>query len=210
MYPFLPSSAMSGYGQNQNMYNQPQGGYNQPQGGYNQPPQGGYNQGPGGQYNRPPAPGGGSAVQQLTVPILIGAAGCLIVVIGAFLGWSSAELMGETESTKGTEGDGLYTLLASGLAGVLLLAGLGMKNIKIAAASLLPTLITAVFAVLNVISPDRAVRAEAEDEGLPSDQVDAFLETIDISAGVGIWMTLIGMLVALAVGGYVASKARTV
>ncbi|KRV50060.1 hypothetical protein AQ490_17735 [Wenjunlia vitaminophila] len=142
------------------------------------------------------------------VPILVGLVGSALVVIGSFLGWSTAEIMGETESTGGMKGDGLFTLLASGLAGVLLIAGMAMKNTKVAASSLLPTLITLVFAVLNFINPDRAVRAEAEDEGVPSEQVDQLLEPFDITAGVGLWFVLIGVLLALGGGAVAAMKAR--
>ncbi|WP_129840910.1 hypothetical protein [Streptomyces sp. RFCAC02] len=159
------------------------------------------------QYPAAPSatPAGGAAGQQRNL-LIAAIIGSLVVVLGSVLAWSSSSEL--DASTRGTEGDGLYTLIASLIAAALLVVALLRKNVLFATVSIVANLVSLVFAVLNVISPDRAVRAEGESEGVSSEQIDAVLDAIDISAGAGIWLALLGSVVGVAAAAVVTLQAR--
>lgn len=188
---FLASAGMSGYGQQQPP------AYNNPQ----QP--GGYNQGP---YTPPPAgPVAPALPQQIHIAGIVGGA---LALLGSVLAWASVDIEGTTETVKGTEVDGLWTLLLSIAVVGLFAAGMVTKKVVLSAAGAAGGLLVLVFAAINIFNPERAVRAKLEDEGAPADQIDAIIEIIDISAGFGIYLVVIGALGAIVAGGIAATKLK--
>jgi hypothetical protein len=65
-----------------------------------------------------------------------------------------------------------------------------------------------VIGVLNLASPDRTLRAEGEDEGATAEELDAVLEAFDVSAGIGVYLVLLGAVLAAAATGFAFAKLR--
>ncbi|RMI43860.1 hypothetical protein [Streptomyces triticirhizae] len=171
--------------------------------GYGQQQPAAYNQGP---YTPPPAaPLAPALPQQIHIAGIVGSA---LAALGSILAWASGEAEGVSGSTKGLEGDGLWTLLLSIVAIGLFAAGMATKKVVLSAAAAAPALIVLVFGFLNFLDPERVVRAEAEGEGIPSEMMDEFLNSIEISAGFGIYLVLLGALGGLAAGAFAATKLK--
>jgi hypothetical protein len=145
--------------------------------------------------------------------LIAGIVGSALAFIGSFLAWTSAELEGDTTTVRATEGDGIFTAITAAVAIALFVVGMVRKNDKIAAISVLPSLITLVIGVLNFLDPERLARADVESdpatEGASSEEIDAFLEAIEFSTGVGLYVVLIGTVAALVAGVMSGLKART-
>lgn len=106
----------------------------------------------------------------------------------------------------------MFTLITSILAIAAFVTGMVKRNNKIAAFSLVPSLVTLVFAVLNFLDPKRLARSYAEDQvdaEVTSEQLDQFLEGYDFSTAFGLYLVIIGVLAALAGGVMTAMKARS-
>ncbi|UGQ14439.1 Trp biosynthesis-associated membrane protein [Yinghuangia sp. ASG 101] len=137
-----------------------------------------------------------------------GAAGGLLVLIGSFLAWVKAEAGGESETVKGMDGDGVFTLIAGIAAIALFLAGVFMQKAIVSAIGAAPGVIALIFAVLNFADTERLVKAKLEDDGASSSQAEKFASQLDISASFGLYIVLIGALVATVAGVLVFLKAR--
>ncbi|WP_436786572.1 hypothetical protein [Yinghuangia sp. YIM S10712] len=129
-----------------------------------------------------------------------GALGGLLVLIGSFLSWAEAEGNGDSKSFKGMDGDGMWTLIAGIVAIGLFLAGVFMQKAILSAAGAVPGLIALVFGILNIADNERVVKAWLEDEGASSSQASAMVEGLDISTSFGLYLLVIGALVATAAG----------
>ncbi len=143
--------------------------------------------------------------------VIVGIVGSALALLGSFLAWVSVDVDGGSETIGGTDGDGVFTLITSALAIVLLVVGMVKKNAKLAAASVLPSLVTLVFGVLNFASPTRLARTYVENEvpDASSEEIDGLLESFDFSPTVGLYIVLLGSVVALIAGVMVGLKARS-
>lgn len=170
----------------------------------------------------PPAPAPSAAsglVQKLLIAAIVGSA---LVFIGSFLDWGTAEMPAqdgstESESVAGMDSDGMWTLISSLVAIALLAFGMVKKNAMIAAASVLPSVVTLIFGILNVLDPKRIIEAGLKadaPEGTTDAQISELAKVIEdqgeLSAGIGLYLVLIGAVVALAAGAMVAAKGRAV
>ena len=142
-------------------------------------------------------------------PVIAGIVGAVIALIGSFLAWSTVD-GGElgTESSSGMKGDGLWTLIAAIVAAGLFAAVFLTRKHLYALISLVPSAVVLIVAVLNFVSPDRAARADLKDQGADDATIDQIMDAFDVSAGVGVYATLLGALVALGAGAFVAVQAR--
>ncbi|MDT0305406.1 hypothetical protein RM780_00295 [Streptomyces sp. DSM 44917] len=162
----------------------------------------------------PPAPAGPGAgiSQQLRTLLIVGLAGSALAFLGTFLPWITAEapedLGGGSDSANGMVGDGVFTLIAAILAVALFAAAFQQKKIVLAAAAGIPALIGAIFAFLNVFDPERLARADLEDQGATSEQIDMALEVFDLSSGIGIYLVTLGFLAALVAAALAGLRAR--
>ncbi|WP_062217090.1 hypothetical protein [Streptomyces sp. NBRC 109706] len=202
---------MSGYGQPQTPPpggQQPYGQQPQQPAPYGQPQQ----PAPYGQpspYGQPAGPAPSALPQQIH---FAGIAGGVLAALGSVLAWATVDVEGESGSAKGLEGDGLWTLLL-GIAVIgLFAAGLATKKVVFTAAAAAPGLIALIIGVLNFADLDRIARADLESEpeaaNLTSEEIDFILNAFDFSAGVGLYMVLVGGLLALGVGGFAATKLK--
>ncbi|RKN41708.1 hypothetical protein D7294_14630 [Streptomyces hoynatensis] len=158
----------------------------------------------------PAAPAAGPAQGGLPQgPVIAGVVGAVIALIGSFLAWSTID-GGElgSESSSGMKGDGLWTLIAAIVAAGLFGAAYLTRKHLYVLVSLVPSAVLLIVAVLNFASPDRAARADLEDQGADSASIDELLDAFDVSAGVGVYVTLLGALVALGAGAFLAVRAR--
>jgi hypothetical protein len=162
----------------------------------------------------PTGPASADAVNKLLIAGIVGSA---LAFIGSFLAWVSGEYEGQTETASGMDGDGMFTLITSLVAIGLFVFGLVRKNSKIAAISVLPTLITVVIGFLNVFDPERTARSSIESEakdagfsGAELDQaVDEAMGLYEFSPGMGLYVVVVGALVALVAGAMAGLKARS-
>jgi hypothetical protein len=144
--------------------------------------------------------------------LIAGIVGSALAFIGSFLAWTSVDYEGTSETVKATEGDGIFTAITAAIAIALFVVGMVRKNDKIAAISVLPSLITLVLGLLNFLDPERLARADIESdpeaEGVPSEQIDELLKQFDFSSAAGLYIVLLGAVAALVAGVMAGLKAR--
>ncbi|MFD5315999.1 hypothetical protein [Streptomyces sp. NPDC127098] len=144
-----------------------------------------------------------------TLPTLAALAGSILAISGSLLDWSVVEHQqwGTTELT-GTDGDGVYTLIASALAALLLLAGVLGKRALIVLGAAAPALVAVGFALRTLADPDRFARAYIADElGATGERAEAILNSVvECSLTTYPWLVLAGA--GLAALGAVIAGAR--
>ncbi|MGP3972043.1 hypothetical protein [Streptomyces sp. 6N223] len=159
-----------------------------------------------------PPPATGPATGGPPKLLIAGIVGSALAFIGSFLAWTSVDFDGQSETIRATEGDGIFTAVTSAAAIALFVVGLVRRNDKIAAISVLPTLITLVFGLLNLLDSERLARADIESdpefEGISGDELDMLLKEFDFSPGVGLYVVLLGAVVAVVAGVMAGLKAR--
>ncbi|KUJ69877.1 hypothetical protein ACZ90_08510 [Streptomyces albus subsp. albus] len=140
---------------------------------------------------------------------IIAIAGSVIALIGSCVNWTLAE--GETGGIKGTDGDGVISLITAILAAALfvgaLLAKKGVLNIAGAVASL----VTLVIGAINIADPERLYLQKMDDEGASEAQAKAAAKQLglDFTAGPGSYMVAVGALAALVCGFLAFKNSRT-
>ena len=105
------------------------------------------------------------------------------MVIGAFLAWATVSLGSTSLSTAGTDGDGVITLvlgLAVAAGAIALLAKIGPQRPP-SAIAVVGSVIIVIITVIDVAD----VESVAGGGGL-----------VDVSVGVGLWLTLVGGIAA--------------
>jgi hypothetical protein len=113
--------------------------------------------------------------------------GAAIVLIGSVLPWASVTTFVGTISVNGTNGDGVLTLI-----GALLIAGLagpalwGLARRGLLIGALVLSALVAVVALIDIADVSSRV-ADANGTGL-----------VHASVGFGLWLTLVGAIVATA------------
>ncbi|HEY8547284.1 MAG TPA: DUF2510 domain-containing protein [Acidimicrobiales bacterium] len=133
-----------------------------------------------------------SAAQPVTGTTLLGlrlvAGGALVVALGALLPWVkvTAPFVG-TITKAGTEGDGVLTLLGALIFGGLVVRGLmgRWSRGQVIGALVVASLVTLV-AVIDTADVANRVGDLADDAA------------VDASVGIGLWLTLLGGIVAVA------------
>ncbi|MFC0600056.1 hypothetical protein [Streptomyces palmae] len=150
------------------------------------------------------APQGAAAEPDKKLPI-IAIVGSVIALIGSCLNWTMAE--GETGGIKGTDGDGMISLITAILAAVLFVGGMLAKKGVLHVAGAVAALVTLVIGAINIADPERLFLQKAEDEGMSESQAKAAADQLglDFTAGAGSYMVAIGALAAL-VCGFLAFK----
>lgn len=129
-----------------------------------------------------------------------GAGASAVVAICSFLAWAELGSNGDTKTLKGTDGDGMFTLIAGIVAAALFVGGVFARKAVVSAAAALPALVALVFGVLNLADNERLPAAWAEDEGASSAEAEAFAKSIDVSTQFGLYLVLLGALVAVGAG----------
>jgi len=138
-----------------------------------------------------------------------GIAASILVLLGSFLPWSEVTVDGVTETVKATEGDGLLTIGASIVALLLFAVGAAMRKPIVSACAALPSLVALVLVGMNVADPERLPKAYIENEGgLSSEEVEAFIGQLDISTMPGVWIAVLGAVVAVACGAWAGMAAK--
>lgn len=159
-----------------------------------------------------PAPTGGAGANPIVKNLLFaGIGGSALALLGSLLAWTSVDFQGDSDTVSGLDGDGMFTLITSLLALGLFAFGLVKRNLMAAAGAALPSLITLVLGVINFLDPEKLARTYVEDEAggdVPSEQMDALMETVDLSSAFGVWIVLLGSLAAVGAAGMLAAKAR--
>jgi hypothetical protein len=111
--------------------------------------------------------------------------GAIVVIIGAFLPWASIDIGFDSVSKNGTDGDGVITIVFGIAAVVLLIIRWNKVRARgLTIGALVLSALTAVIAVIDMVD----VKSRFSDSPF----------AISASIGIGLWLTLIGALVAVA------------
>lgn len=151
-----------------------------------------------------PAPGPTPGGNPFTMPVIAGLVGGFLAFLGSFLTWTTAEIGGESETIGGMDGDGLWVLITALLTVALFAAGAFLRKTPLSLAGGATALIALVFGVLNFLDPERLARqsleseiADSGEEAPPSEMIDELLGQFDFSTGAGLYLVLLGSLVAV-------------
>jgi hypothetical protein len=143
--------------------------------------------------------------------VIVGIVGSALALLGSFLGWITVD--GADESIAGTDGDGVFTLITSALAAVLLIVGMVTKKGMVAASAAVPALITLIIGILNFADPARLAMASAEGdaelEGMPTEEIQAMVDAVEWTTAAGLWIVLLGALAGVIAGVMAGLKARS-
>ncbi|MDT0268183.1 hypothetical protein RM844_18020 [Streptomyces sp. DSM 44915] len=128
--------------------------------------------------------------------------------MGSLLAWTRVEghslMAGDADGVRGTSGDGLWTLILGLVAVALFLAARFARKPVLNAVGVVPGLIAAGIAALNIANPDRLARARLEEEmSLTDAQWNQVASSFEFSATIGVFVVLLGAL-AIVVGGILA------
>ncbi|WNE97234.1 hypothetical protein PS467_18810 [Streptomyces luomodiensis] len=160
------------------------------------------------------APNGGAAPAAPSKKIAIfGIVGSVIALVGSLVNWVVSDAEGATGGIKGIDGDGIITLIVALVAAVLFIAAMATKKAVIYLVSAVAGLAMAIVAGLNISDPERLVVQKMTDEEGVSQSVaekaaEQAAKLYDMTAGPGLYMVLIGALLALALGVFGFMKAR--
>ncbi|MES4901342.1 MULTISPECIES: hypothetical protein [unclassified Streptomyces] len=162
----------------------------------------------------PPAPGGAPAGSgQAKKFAIIGIVGAALALVGSLVNWVVGGSGDDTGGIKGMDGDGVITLIVSIVAALALGGALATKKAQIYLGGAVLSLVTAVFAVINMVDPARLVASKLESDGASAEEAekyaDAVVKAADISAGPGLYMVLIGALLTVVFGFLAFQKSRS-
>ncbi|MEK8171367.1 hypothetical protein NKH77_23685 [Streptomyces sp. M19] len=159
-----------------------------------------------------PTPSSGGALDDQSKKFaIIGIVGSLIAFVGAFTVWTvlKADGLGE-DRYKSTDGDGVFVIITALIAAALFVGTIVAKKSVLNIGGAGFSLVTLVIAVWNMADPERLATQVAEDKGASSEQIEAALKQVDTSSGPGVYITLVGALIAVAVGvlGFLKGRAN--
>ncbi|MGW1991273.1 hypothetical protein [Embleya sp. NPDC001921] len=134
----------------------------------------------------------------------------VLVLLGSFLPWVEASLEGSTETIKGTDGDGKWTMIAAAVAILFFIVGVAARKPIISGIAAIPSLIAVVLGAWNIADPERLARVSVENEsgGISSAELDELLKNFDFSAMGGLWVVVVGAILGVLFGVLAAAKAR--
>lgn len=163
-------------------------------------------------YTGAPQNGGAAPAALPKKFAILGLVGSLVVLVGSLVNWVvSGKDMGDG-GVKGMDGDGVITLIIGLVAAVLFLVALARPKAPLYIGGGLLGAAAAVVAAINMADPARLLGQKLEDEGMPAEAAkkaaEQGVDQFDIVAGPGIYMVLIGGLLALALGLVGFMKAR--
>ncbi len=116
--------------------------------------------------------------------------GAVLAALGSFLPWAEASGFGQTETASGFDGDGVITIVMAVIVGVLAFPlATGTMTRGRTYAALAVSVLIAVICVIDIVDVSRVA--------------DDFGGAIEVSVSYGLWMTLVGGLVAT--GGSIAA-----
>ncbi|MGW7596121.1 hypothetical protein, partial [Streptomyces rubiginosohelvolus] len=128
--------------------------------------------------------------------------------------WVISDAEGATGGIKGIDGDGIITLIVALVAAILFIAAMATKKAALYLVGGVLGLAMAIVAVINMADPERLVVQKLKDEEGVSQQVaekaaEQAAKLYDMTAGPGLYMVLVGALMALALGvlGFMKSRA---
>ncbi|GAA1096205.1 hypothetical protein [Streptomyces javensis] len=161
------------------------------------------------------APGHGAAPAAPSKKIAIFAlVGSVIALVGSMVNWVISDAEGATGGIKGIDGDGIITLIVALVAAILFIAAMATKKAALYLVGGVLGLAMAIVAVINMADPERLVVQKLKDEEGVSQQVaekaaEQAAKLYDMTAGPGLYMVLVGALMALALGvlGFMKSRA---
>ncbi|WP_413799878.1 hypothetical protein [Streptomyces iranensis] len=140
--------------------------------------------------------------------------GSVIALVGSMVNWVVSDAEGATGGIKGIDGDGIITLIIALVAAVLFIAAMATKKAALYLVGGVLGLAMAIVAVINMADPERLLIQKLKDEEGVSQQVaekavEQASKLYDMTAGPGLYMVLIGALMALALGvlGFMKSRA---
>lgn len=140
----------------------------------------------------------------------VGVAGGVLAAIGSALAWVELSLGGQTEKLKGTEGDdGMFVIIGALLAAALFVGGVVARKAVISAAAAVPALVALIFGVLNMVDSERLPTQKLEEEGAPSAEITEALKMFEISSAFGVYVVVLGALIAVAAGVMAFLKGRS-
>ncbi|MEU8876677.1 hypothetical protein AB0D24_37145 [Streptomyces javensis] len=161
------------------------------------------------------APGHGAAPAGPSKKIAIFAlVGSVIALVGSMVNWVISDAEGATGGIKGIDGDGIITLIVALVAAILFIAAMATKKAALYLVGGVLGLAMAIVAVINMADPERLVVQKLKDEEGVSQQVaekaaEQAAKLYDMTAGPGLYMVLVGALMALTLGvlGFMKSRA---
>ncbi|MBA6439896.1 hypothetical protein [Streptomyces sp. GMR22] len=140
--------------------------------------------------------------------------GSVIALVGSMVNWVISDAEGATGGIKGIDGDGIITLIVALVAAILFIAAMATKKAALYLVGGVLGLAMAIVAVINMADPERLVVQKLKDEEGVSQQVaekaaEQAAKLYDMTAGPGLYMVLVGALMALALGvlGFMKSRA---
>ncbi|MFI0733362.1 hypothetical protein ACH4S9_30780 [Streptomyces sp. NPDC021225] len=162
----------------------------------------------------PPAHGGAPADSAPPKKFAIfGIVGAVIALVGSLVNWVVSGMEGADGGIKGMDGDGVITLIVSVVAALVLVGAMVAKKAPLYLGAAILSLVTAVFAVINMADPARLVAQKYMDEENVSDSMaekaaEEAVKQLDISAGPGLYMVLIGAALTIVFGvlGFMKSR----
>ncbi|MEU8824244.1 hypothetical protein [Streptomyces sp. NPDC048636] len=163
-------------------------------------------------YPGTPQHGGGAQAAPSKKFAILGIVGSLIALVGSLVNWIVSGKDTADGGVKGMDGDGVITLIIALVATVLFLITLARRKGPLYLGGGLLGVAAAIVAGINMADPARLLAQKMEDEGAPADAAEKaagqMVDQLDITAGPGIYMVLIGGLLALAMGvlGFMKSR----
>ncbi|MDX3227330.1 hypothetical protein [Streptomyces sp. ME19-01-6] len=163
----------------------------------------------------PPAPGGAPADSAQSKKFaIIGIVGAALALVGSLVNWVVGGSGDDTGGIKGMDGDGVITLIVSIVAALALVGAIVTKKAQLFLGGAVLSLVTVVFAVINMADPARLVAAKLEsDSGASAEEAekaaDAVVKAADIGAGPGLYMVLIGALLTVIFSFLAFKKSRS-
>lgn len=156
------------------------------------------------------APADSGVPKAFPILAIVGAA---LALVGSLVNWVVADVPGETGGIKGMDGDGVITLIVSIVAALALVGAMVAKKAPLYLGGAILSLVTAVFAVINMADPAKLLAQKlVDEESVPEDvakkAAEEAVDKFDVSAGPGLYMVLIGALLTVVFGvlGFMKSR----
>ncbi|MEU5607892.1 hypothetical protein ACI2L4_17420 [Streptomyces sparsogenes] len=139
--------------------------------------------------------------------------GAAIALVGSLVNWVVSGSDGTDGGIKGMDGDGVITLIVSIVAALAVVGAMVTKKAPLYLGGAVLSLVSVVFAVINMGDPARLVAQKLEsDEGASAAEAEKAAEAVvkmaDVSAGPGLYMVLIGAALTVIFGvlGFMKSR----
>ncbi|QKV94354.1 hypothetical protein HUT19_23495 [Streptomyces sp. NA02950] len=161
-------------------------------------------------YTGAPQNGGAAPAALPKKFAILGLVGSLVAAVGSLVNWVVSEEDMSDGGIKGMDGDGVITLIISLVAAVLFIVTLARPKAPLYIGGGLLGAGAAVVAAINMADPARLVAQYLEEKGASTEQAEKVADQLSdkFTAGPGIYMVLIGGLLALALGLVGFMKAR--